>query len=277
MPLTRTILYESDLLRIRYVACHVHDRRPSPVERAEWDSIVLPLRGAFLRHTSPTREVLAEPNQAMFFAAGAMQRISHPVTDRDDCLALDLNVDVLRDVLIGAAAVDTLGEVATHAILPARVLASRGLLLRRMRRGFASGIEIEETALDIVQSALRQARAKTFVRHRVDTKARRREQTDITRIALLAEPERKWTLTTLAQRANTSAHHLARVFRAEVGLSIHAYQLRARLLRAIDLLLDTHLELAAIAHDLGFANHSHFTAVFRRMIGVAPSEFRARI
>ncbi len=252
----------------------MHDRRPSPVERTEWDSIVLPLRGAFVRHLSPTREVLAEPNQAMFFAAGAMQRISHPATDRDDCLALDLNADALRELLIDEASVDTLSAVATHAILPPHVLASRAVLLRRMR--FATAVEIEETALEIVQAALRNARTTTSCGG-TDTKARRREQADITRVALLNEPERKWTLTALAQRANTSAYHLARVFRAEVGVSIHAFQLRARLLRAIDLLLDTRLDLAAIAHDLGFANHSHFAAVFRRMTGATPREFRARI
>lgn len=44
--------------------------------------------------------------------------------------------------------------------------------------------------------------------------------------------------------------------------------------RALDLLLDTDRGLSTIAHELGFASHSHFTAAFRRMVGVTPTRFR---
>jgi len=55
---------------------------------------------------------------------------------------------------------------------------------------------------------------------------------------------------------------------------VHQYQQRARLARALDLLLETERELTEVALDLGFSSHSHFTAVFRRMVGLSPGTFR---
>lgn len=55
---------------------------------------------------------------------------------------------------------------------------------------------------------------------------------------------------------------------------MHQYHVRVRLARALDLLLDTDQGLSSIAHELGFASHSHFTAVFHRIVGVTPTRFR---
>jgi AraC-like DNA-binding protein len=91
---------------------------------------------------------------------------------------------------------------------------------------------------------------------------------------VLAAPARKWTLRELARLAFTTPHHLARLFHAEVGVAVHQYHLRVRLARSLDLLLDTSQGPSAIAHELGFASHSHFTATFRRTVGVTPARFR---
>ena len=109
---------------------------------------------------------------------------------------------------------------------------------------------------------------------REGTRDLRRQQVEGARIALLTQPDRKWTLSALARQVYSSPWHLARIFRAEVGLPVHQYQQRARLARALDLLLDTDRELTEIALDLGFSSHSHFTVVFRRMVGLSPSAFR---
>ncbi len=265
-----TILYDREILRVRHVSCHVTDRRPSAVEDPECDGIVLPLRGAFMRHVSRTREVIADSGHAQFFAVGVPHRISHPVTDRDDCLTLDLSAEVLREVLIAETGTERLGDLGTHALLPPATLAARSLLCRRLRLGVASELETEETALAIARVALRAARRRNL------HVTRGRANVDVVRFTLLETPEEKWTLSALARLAGASPYHLARRFRAETGVSIHQYQTRARLARAIDLVLDTPHDLTSIAHDLGFASHSHFTSVFHRMVGATPSELRRR-
>jgi AraC family transcriptional regulator len=77
----------------------------------------------------------------------------------------------------------------------------------------------------------------------------------------------------LAQLANVSRFHFARLFRHSTGLSPMAYIERARLQRAKDLIRSGPLSLTEIAVLLGFADQSHFTRRFRRQFGYTPSVF----
>lgn len=80
------------------------------------------------------------------------------------------------------------------------------------------------------------------------------------------------SLTRLAAVANLSPRHLARSFASRVGLSVHQYILARKIERAKRLL---RLQPAtAVAMELNFASHSHFTATFRRATGVTPSEYK---
>jgi AraC-like DNA-binding protein len=54
---------------------------------------------------------------------------------------------------------------------------------------------------------------------------------------------------------------------------LYRYQSRLRLARALDLLAQ-YDDLTALALDLGFSSHSHFSAAFRQTYGRTPSEFR---
>ena len=83
-------------------------------------------------------------------------------------------------------------------------------------------------------------------------------------------------LAALAQRVYSSPWHLARTFRELTGMSLHRYQLRARMAAALDEVLDSRRDLTTIGIALGFSSHSHFTACFRRNFGVTPSELRRR-
>jgi len=74
-----------------------------------------------------------------------------------------------------------------------------------------------------------------------------------------------------------SPSHLARQFRTVTGESIAGYLLRLRLGLALDRLADGERNLAALAVELGFAHHSHFSARFRAAFGVAPSTFRSSL
>jgi len=67
--------------------------------------------------------------------------------------------------------------------------------------------------------------------------------------------------------------YLTQSFRAVEGVPLYRYQMRLRLARALDLLPDCS-DLAALAHDLGFSSHSHFTAAFLQTYGCTPSAFR---
>jgi transcriptional regulator GlxA family with amidase domain len=80
------------------------------------------------------------------------------------------------------------------------------------------------------------------------------------------------TLEELAGVASLSRYHLLRSFSAQVGLPPHAYQLRLRVERAMTL-LRSGLPASTVAGLAGFADQSHLTRHFRRLVRVTPAEY----
>lgn len=93
---------------------------------------------------------------------------------------------------------------------------------------------------------------------------------DRTRRLLADDLGERLTLTELARRAHVSPYHLARVFKAVTGSTVHDFREGLRLRVAVDRALAGD-RLADVAADLGFASHSHLTARFRRRFGMPPS------
>ncbi len=81
----------------------------------------------------------------------------------------------------------------------------------------------------------------------------------------------------LAEQCGISTPHLRRLFRASTGTSISSYVDKVRLDRAKSLLADRALPLKLIAHRLGFANASAFSAAFRRGSGTSPNKYRQQL
>ena len=92
---------------------------------------------------------------------------------------------------------------------------------------------------------------------------------------LSSRSEHPWSVSSIAKVLETSAFHACRVFRSRTGYTLHGYLTEQRLRRAL-VQLEEGQDLRDLAVRLGFANHSHFTAHFRRAFGVTPSEFRGR-
>lgn len=89
------------------------------------------------------------------------------------------------------------------------------------------------------------------------------------------EPERAWTVATLAGRVGVARATLARRFTALVGEPPIAYLTSWRLTVAADLLIGTDQTVSAIAHRVGFANPFAFSAAFKRRYGLSPQQFRS--
>lgn len=85
------------------------------------------------------------------------------------------------------------------------------------------------------------------------------------------------SLRVLAERVGVSVPHLSRLFRAHAGKSVHQMVIELRLRASLDALRDPRVDVSALAADLGFSSHSHFTAAFRRAFGQTPSAMRGRI
>jgi AraC family transcriptional regulator len=88
-----------------------------------------------------------------------------------------------------------------------------------------------------------------------------------------ANLDRPVSLREMAQAAGMSVFHFARGFKEAMRSPPHRYLVEQRLLRARTLLHDPERPIGEIARAVGYT-HSHFTALFTRHMGMAPSEFR---
>jgi len=66
-----------------------------------------------------------------------------------------------------------------------------------------------------------------------------------------------------------------RQFKASTGETVHKYVEGVRLGLAKRLLAENKLSTKAISFQLGFKNPAYFSAVFRRLTAMTPTEFRA--
>ncbi|XAW93314.1 helix-turn-helix domain-containing protein [Pseudomonas abietaniphila] len=77
-----------------------------------------------------------------------------------------------------------------------------------------------------------------------------------------------------AKVANLSEFHFSRLFKASTGFSPHRYFIRLRIKRAQHLLLQTNMSVIDISAEVGYSSPSHFSQVFRREVGVTPTDYR---
>lgn len=87
---------------------------------------------------------------------------------------------------------------------------------------------------------------------------------------------RSISLASLAELANLSCSQFRRAFKTSFGDAPHAYIMRQRILRAQDLMLSTSEPLSELALSCGFADQSHFTRLFVRLVGETPNTWRRR-
>ena len=90
------------------------------------------------------------------------------------------------------------------------------------------------------------------------------------------QPARDWTVQTLAVMAGLSPSRLSACFKAEVGMTVHRYLMRARIEAARTMLRDTDLPVTAIALELGYASSQHFSSAFKAATGRSPSASRRK-
>ena len=89
-----------------------------------------------------------------------------------------------------------------------------------------------------------------------------------------AHLEEELPLATLAAVAQTSPAHFPRLFKHATGLAPHQYVIRSRIAHARQLLAVTDVSLIDIGLQVGCADQSHFTALFRTHVAQTPKVFR---
>ena len=71
-----------------------------------------------------------------------------------------------------------------------------------------------------------------------------------------------------------SPYHFARLFKGSTGVPPHRFVVRQRIARARGVLATPELSIAQISRTVGFRTPSHFTTVFRHVLGITPGAYR---
>ena len=236
--------------------------------------------------------VTADPTQAVLVRASGRVTI-----DRGSCTANGFSVISLRAKWNGTphtreswpgVRLESLGFPAAAASLrsipwnPQRFF--RLLWLQhQLRRVAGSGCSVEGLA----ESARQEGRAlfneaigactshhASSRRSHVRASTVHRQLTESAKRLVASAPERPHLLAEVARALSASPHHLAHVFPAQAGVPFLRFLLDLRVAISLTRLSHGDLHLSTLALDLGFATHSHFTAAFRRAVGLPPTRMR---
>jgi AraC family transcriptional regulator len=263
------LLFGSSTLAVRDVYCCGTRCERSPEEHAPVTSLVFTYRGTYIRHVGHEQSV-AEANQVLFFNASEAYQVSHPVSGGDASLSVVVNPALLLEIA-PASVLDSTSEPSFRTPrlrIDARAQALVAMLRYSLREGIAEPLEAESLALTLIQRSLgprtTRSAAGSFGNQRL---------VDRIKLLLASDLSRRWTLSDIAAEVSGSPIYLTQVFQQIEGMPLYRYQLRLRLARSLDL-LDQYEDLTALALEVGFSSHSHFTAAFRRTYGRSPSAFK---
>jgi AraC-like DNA-binding protein len=81
----------------------------------------------------------------------------------------------------------------------------------------------------------------------------------------------------IARTANLSPYHFIRVFKDETGMTPHEYLLDIRIQRVKEKLADINLSVSQAFSECGMDYNGHFASLFKRKVGVTPSQYREEI
>ena len=282
-PLTFHSLYESPIVSVHDYRCRHCRGGPAAEEHSGSNHIVLMRRGVFCKHLG-RRSVTADVNQAVFFSNGSTYRVSHPADCGDRGTVFVPSPRLLNDII---REFDPSFDDRPERPFPfvtgpcdSGVFWRHYELVRRLEAAAPERLEplwVDTTVLEIIADVLEAA----FARHGLARKCRRNgtdadyaDRAEAVKTYLGSRLCERITLDEVARAVYASPFHLARIFQQQTGVPVHRYLTRLRLRASLERLADGTKDLTALALDLGFSSHSHFTDTFRREFGCTPSAVR---
>lgn len=83
----------------------------------------------------------------------------------------------------------------------------------------------------------------------------------------------EFSLDKLCRIANLSPYYFVRLFKDNTGKTPYEYYMDIKIRKSIQYLKAGKHSITEICFILGFSSHSHFTSIFKKRVGITPSEF----
>ncbi|HHW32391.1 MAG TPA: response regulator [Clostridiaceae bacterium] len=82
------------------------------------------------------------------------------------------------------------------------------------------------------------------------------------------------SLADIAGALQLSKNYFGQIFKEQMGLTVNEYINMVRIKKAKELLENSTLRVYEIAYEVGFNDHHYFSSVFKKIVGVSPTEYR---
>lgn len=276
-PATSQLLLSTDIVCAGRFHVAVDDPRFELAGQISNPEFVFPRRGVWIEHSSRPA-FIAEPTLVTFYNGGESYRRLPISDDGDRCDWYAIEPRTLREMLakLDPAAADRPDPFRFPFLKvdPTSLLLERSVA-EQIHRPDIDALRVEETILAVLYRILSQAYELSPAATRAGERSTLREAVGLVRCSVLRDLGHRWTLGELAACAGLSPFQLCRAFRRSTGRTVHGWILDLRLRESLERLLAGEKDLAALALDLGFWSHSHFTTAFGAAFGTTPSAFRA--
>jgi len=203
---------------------------------------------------------LVEPGEVHSNTAGAPRGCDFLKLDFDPSLFAAMAREVSRADALPAFAQPTIFEPVT---------VRQYIRLHRTLANGADRIEQQSEFLAFLATLLQR-----HTRQRVALRQAGREVRAVRQVRdfLTDNYREKINLAQLSELTGLSPFHLTRVFAREIGMPPHAFLNQVRVSRA-KAMLRNGVPISRVAMETGFADQSHFTRTFRRLVRVPPGVY----
>jgi AraC-like DNA-binding protein/ligand-binding sensor protein len=92
-----------------------------------------------------------------------------------------------------------------------------------------------------------------------------------------AHVEEPITLSQVVEHVHVSRFYFCKLFKKATGMTLTEYVARARVEKAKTLLVDPSLRVSEVVFAAGFGSIPRFNSLFKRHVGMAPTEYRATL
>ena len=117
--------------------------------------------------------------------------------------------------------------------------------------------------------------APPVLRFQADKKSKNKYVDEATRYIRLHYKE-DITISTVAEYLEISEGYLSRVLKKETDYTFTSYLTLYRMQMAMSLLKDCRVKVYEVADQVGYSDTAYFSAQFKKLLGVSPSEYQER-
>lgn len=258
----RRTLHDGALARVTDVSASATE---PPSGHSDRFQIALPYHGLFGFRVG-SRMGLFDAQRTLFVTAGRDYADSHPVDGLGHATLVVTPTPALLDELCGSTAPRDHPAFRRVGLPASAGIRLRTQELRRLEPDGPDPLRDEETVVTALDQALvagfrEPARPVPSV-------------IDRTKQVLHAFGFERMTLDRIAGEVGVSPAYLTQAFTRAEGQPLYRYQRGLRLNRALVELPHSN-DITALALDLGFSSHAHFSTAFKASFGQSPSQYRA--